>query len=134
MHWALLHTQTAKHHGCNEFVHCCMPRPQSIVFHIASMATTRMSLFHSKYLQCYLKFVTSMMLCGLGMQQYTMHNATIQKTTFFELGVLHLKYYTVVSYKLMPTPIYFTAIQTMFKSCSDVYYFHTRVLFTVPER
>ena len=25
--------------------------------------------------------------CGLGMQQYAMHNATIQKTTFFELGV-----------------------------------------------
>ena len=86
----LLYTQTAKHHGCNEFVHCCMPRPQSIVFHIASMATTRMSLSHSRYLQCYLKFVTSMMLCGLGMQQYTMHNATIQKTTFFELGVYTL--------------------------------------------
>ena len=33
------------------------------------------------------KFVTSMVLCGLGMQQYAMHNATIQKTTFFELGV-----------------------------------------------
>ena len=28
-----------------------------------------------------------MVLCGLGMQQYIMHNATIQKTTFFELGV-----------------------------------------------
>ena len=33
------------------------------------------------------KFVTSTVLCGLGMQQYAMHNATIQKTTFFELGV-----------------------------------------------
>ena len=33
------------------------------------------------------KFVTSMVLCGLGMQQCAMHNATIQKTTFFELGV-----------------------------------------------
>ena len=33
------------------------------------------------------KFVTSMVLCSLGMQQCTMHNATIQKTTFFELGV-----------------------------------------------
>ena len=32
-------------------------------------------------------FVTSMVLCGLGMQQCAMHNATIQKTTFFELGV-----------------------------------------------
>ena len=28
-----------------------------------------------------------MVPCGLGMQQYAMHNATIQKTTFFELGV-----------------------------------------------
>ena len=33
------------------------------------------------------KFVTSMVLCSLGMQQCAMHNATIQKTTFFELGV-----------------------------------------------
>ena len=33
------------------------------------------------------KFVTSMALCGLGMQQCAMHNATIQKTTFYELGV-----------------------------------------------
>ena len=55
MHYALLHTQTAKHHGYNEFVHCCMPRPQSIVFHIASMANTQMSLSHSRNLQCYLK-------------------------------------------------------------------------------
>ena len=29
------------------------------------------------------KFVTSMVLCGLGMQQCAMHIATIQKTTFF---------------------------------------------------
>ena len=49
------HTQTATHHGCNEFVHCCMPRPQSIVVHIASMANTRTSLSHSWHLQCYLK-------------------------------------------------------------------------------
>ena len=28
-----------------------------------------------------------MVLCGLGMQQCAMHNATIQKTTFFELSV-----------------------------------------------
>ena len=49
--------RTAEHHaGCNEFVHCCMPRPQSIVFHIASMANTRKSLSHSRYLQCCLKF------------------------------------------------------------------------------
>ena len=28
-----------------------------------------------------------MVLCGLGMQQSAMRNATIQKKTFFELGV-----------------------------------------------
>ena len=33
------------------------------------------------------KFVTSIVHCGLGMQQCAMHNATIQKATFFELGV-----------------------------------------------
>ena len=32
-----------------------------------------------------------MVLCGLGMQQYAMHNETIQKTAFFELGVYTLK-------------------------------------------
>ena len=36
------------------------------------------------------KFVTSMVLCGLGMQQCAMHNATILKITFFELGVYML--------------------------------------------
>ena len=39
----------------NEFVHCCVPRPQSILFHTASMANTRMSLSHCMHLQCYLK-------------------------------------------------------------------------------
>ena len=34
------------------------------------------------------KFVTSMVFCGLVMQQCAMHNATIQKTTFFEIGVI----------------------------------------------
>ena len=37
---------------CNEY---CMTRPQSILLHIASMANTRMSLSHSRHLQCYLK-------------------------------------------------------------------------------
>ena len=55
LHCALLHTQTATHHGCNEFVYCYMPRPQSIVIHIASMAYIRMPLSHSRHLQCYLK-------------------------------------------------------------------------------
>ena len=36
------------------------------------------------------KFVISMVLSGLSMQQYAMHIATIQKTTFFELGVYKL--------------------------------------------
>ena len=34
-----------------------------------------------------------MVLCGLGIQQYAMHNATIQKTAFVELGVyVHTAY------------------------------------------
>ena len=37
--------------------HCCMPRPQRIVVHIASIVNTRMSLSHSRNLQCYLKIV-----------------------------------------------------------------------------
>ena len=73
LHCALLHTQTATHHGCNEFVHCCMPRPQSIVSHIASMANTRMSLYHSRYLPCYLKirYIHGALRSGYA----TIHNA-----------------------------------------------------------
>ena len=37
------------------------------------------------------KFVTLVVLCGLGMQQCTMHNVRIQKTTFFELGVYSVR-------------------------------------------
>ena len=32
-----------------------------------------------------------MVRCGMGMQQCAMHNAKIQKTTFFELGVYKWK-------------------------------------------
>ena len=39
------------------------------------------------------KFVTPMVLCSMGMQQCTVHNATIQKTTFFELGVYRKSVY-----------------------------------------
>ena len=91
MHCALLHTQTAKHHGCNEFVHCCMPRPQSIPFHIASMANTQMSLSHSRYLQCYLKIrYIHGALRVLGMQHYAMHNATIQKDNLFWIRCINI--------------------------------------------
>ena len=85
MHCALLHIQTAKHHGCNEFVQCCMPRPQSILFHIAFMANTQMSLSHSRYLHCYLKirYIHGALRSGYA----TIRNATIQKTTFFELSI-----------------------------------------------
>ena len=64
------------------------------------MANTQMSLSHSRYLQCYLKIPTSMLLCGLGMQQYAMHNATIQKTTFFELGVYVLTFFNNAGFRL----------------------------------
>ena len=62
-----------------------MTRPQSIVVHIASMANTQMLLSHSRYLECYLKicYIHGALWSGYA----TMHNATIQKTTFFELGV-----------------------------------------------
>ena len=48
------------------------------------------------------KFVTSMVLCGLGMQQCAMHNATIQKTTFFELGV-YISYFIAYILRLLFT-------------------------------
>ena len=97
LHCALLHTQTAMHHGCNEFVHCCIPRLQSIVVHIASMANTRMSLSHSRHLQVYLKicYIHGVLWSGYA----TMHNATIQKTTFFELDV-YLGTYLTLTLKL----------------------------------
>ena len=38
------------------------------------------------------KFVTSMVRCGLGMQQCAMHSATIRKTTFFKFGVYSICY------------------------------------------
>ena len=66
LHWALLHAQNTTHHGCNEFVHFCMPRLQSFVLHIASMANTRMSLSHSTC-NAISKFATSKVRCGLGM-------------------------------------------------------------------
>ena len=62
-----------------------MARPQSIVVNIASTANTRMSLSHSRHLQRYLKICYTHGALRSGYA--TMHNATIQKTTFFELGV-----------------------------------------------
>ena len=41
----------------------------------------------------------AMVLCGLGMQQYAMHIATIQKTTLFELGVYFTAHYSNISKK-----------------------------------
>ena len=44
------------------------------------------------------KFVTSMVHCGLGMQQCAMHNATIQKITLFELSVYVCMYVCMYVY------------------------------------
>ena len=57
VHCALLHTQTAKHHGCNELVHCCMPRPQSILFILLPwlIHECRCLIVGTRYLHCYLK-------------------------------------------------------------------------------
>ena len=92
MHCALLHTQTTKNHGCNEFVHCCMLRPQSILFHIASMANTQMSLSHSRYLQCHLKicYIYGPLWSGY----VTIRNAQCNNSedNLFELGVYACMY------------------------------------------
>ena len=61
-----------------------MPRQQSNVVHIAFIAITRMSLSISMHLQCYLKI--RFIHCALRSGYATMHNVTIQKTAFFELG------------------------------------------------
>ena len=45
------------------------------------------------------KFVTSMVRCGLGMQQCAMHNTTIQKKTFFELGVYNKHHHPITCSK-----------------------------------
>ena len=76
VHCTFLHTKTA--------THCILK--QNRTFDIASMANTRMSLSHSGHLQCYLKirYIHDALRSGYA----TMHNATIQKRTFFELGVL----------------------------------------------
>ena len=58
--------------------------------HSASMATTRMSLSHSSYLQCCLKirYIHGALRSGYKtMNNAQCNNATIQRTTFFELGV-----------------------------------------------
>ena len=77
------------HHGGNEFVHCCMQRPQSIVVHIAFMANARMLLSHSRHLQCYLKirYIHGALWSGYA----TMRSAQCNNSedNLFELGVCH---------------------------------------------
>ena len=77
------------HHGCNEFVHYCMPRPQALWSTLLTWLLHECRCLVVGSCNAILKFVTSIVLCGLGMQQCAMHNATIQKTTFFELGVFY---------------------------------------------
>ena len=47
-----------------------------------------------------------MVLCGLGMQQYTMLNATIQKKIFYELGVYIYTYMYTYMYTYIHTYIH----------------------------
>ena len=91
LHCALriqLHTQTAKHHRCNELQVPPMRQQYSCIIYGGNV---EQNAFPSCHATMY-KFVTSMVLCGLGIQQCAMHNATIQKTTFFELGVCMYTY------------------------------------------
>ena len=82
---------------------CCIPRPQSTMdvtnFYIACQDRKALwSTLLPHECRCLIlgtcnaikKFVTSMVHCGMGMQQCAMHNATIQKTTFFELDLYTL--------------------------------------------
>ena len=84
----LLHTQTAKHHGCNEFVHCCMPRPQSIVFHIASMAPA-MLFKNSLHPWCFAVWVCNNTQCT--MQQ-------LRRKPFLNLVYTQYAEYTLLCY------------------------------------
>ena len=68
---ALLYTQTATHHGCYDFLNSIVGAYYKTDIRVLDM-----------------ELMWNTMLCSLGMQQYAMHNATIQKTALFKLGVL----------------------------------------------
>ena len=95
--------------------HCCIPRPQRTMdvtnFRMALQVPTMRqrhscishgsnvdhNVLRSWHATMY-KFVRSMVLCGLGMQHFAMHNATIQKTTVFELGLYLYLYYVYIMF------------------------------------
>ena len=82
MECALLHTQTKTHLGCSEFLYSIagtMRQRHSCISHGSNVEHNALLSWHAKMY----KFVTSMVRCVLGMQQCPMHNATIQKITFF---------------------------------------------------
>ena len=60
-------------------------------------------------------FVTSMVLCGLGIKECAMHNTTIQKTTFFELGVF--TYLLLLNRRYRQIAMYFSWTLRAFFEC-----------------
>ena len=81
--------------------------------HIASMANTRMSLPHSRHLQCYLKirYIHGALRSGYA----TMRDATIQKTTFFEIAVSVCHMYVCVSMYLLHGRLISRAVTGQFR-------------------
>ena len=129
MHCILLHTQTAKHHGCNEFLNSIAGTyyETATFVYISHGSNVEQNALQSCHATMY-KFVTSMVLWCLGMQQCAMHNAAIQKTTFFESGVykyihhIHTVYHT-------DSPVY--GIYTVYKyKCK--HHIHTVSYYTLP--
>ena len=67
-----------------------------------------------------------MVLCGLGMQQYVMHNATTQKTIFFELGVhTHTHTHTLTDCEVSNKQSSFS-LKGIHQKFSPTYYYNTR--------
>ena len=102
--------------------HCCIPRPQriidvtnfSIALQVPTMRQRHSCISHGSNVDhdalrswqaTMYKLVTSMVRCGLGMQQCAMHNATIQKTNFFELGVCAMCAWSALNQGINRTPL-----------------------------
>ena len=85
-----------------------MRQQHSCISHGSNVEQNALRSWHATMYE----FVTSMVLCGLGMQQCAMHNETIQKTTSFELGVYliipgqHIPDYSLALLMSMSSPFH----------------------------
>ena len=90
----------------NLYIVACQDR---IVFHIASMANTRMSLSHSRYLQCYFKirYIHDALRPGYA----TIRNVTVQPG---DVGILTLEGIRGGGVNLIPPPLKFFGFNFLF--------------------